>query len=246
MIYIPFSNGSRQSLSSNLLAADTTSIQLTSFGQPWNYCLGPNTISGTFVAYRYFTIVDDEDNPTKWERVKVTAWAGSAPNYNVDLERNIDSSTGLAMDFDAGAVILFSIGPEELAHTNMINLSCAGEMTVLPTEEKFFCNGNAIPDNNVGNREWTNHYDCSFIFRQFVYNVFAESLSSNATVKIYRNGTYIGGTIPSSTGTKTATFTSEITIARGDRISWSVDAPAGTGSITITSFSIWAWADIST
>jgi len=102
-------NGVRQYVNTAITTTDT-SITLNAGLAP--YATAPAL---TIVSDFYYLTLLDFDNPTKWEVVKVVSRVGSDPGpYTYTVERNIDSSTGLALEFFSNAIAQWSPGVLEI------------------------------------------------------------------------------------------------------------------------------------
>jgi hypothetical protein len=99
-------NGVRATLASAIDDV-TTTLSVNVSLSPWRTPPEPGD------DFYYLTLVDSS-NPTKWERVKVTARSGAGP-YSITVVRGIDSNTGGPQAFNEGVTIQWVPGGEEFS-----------------------------------------------------------------------------------------------------------------------------------
>jgi len=238
-------NGVKCTLSANILSTDTLSIAMTSAGSPFKLPPAPDFLSPDLYRH-YFLTIKDATTPSKWERVKVKARAGSDPNFTYTLERNIDSSDGSAHDFDAGSIVEWIVGSEEIGKNSMIDLSACGAMTVNSGDVKYVCPKNPIIDATETNRQWVSGFPGDLQFDRIALYVSAESLAGGdpADVIIKINGSAAtGAIIPAyTTGMIVEAPFDPVTISPADKVSYEIDASSATsGSVTFGMIALEAW-----
>ncbi|UZR28075.1 hypothetical protein [Methylococcus mesophilus] len=143
-------NGVKAMVTDALVAPSDFTMNVSALGAPW--VLPPVLASG---EYYYLTIID-QDYPTKWERVKVTACQGMGANCLLAITRNVASSTGVAQTFTQGAFVQWSPGVEEMESRWRMILSASMTGTNTMTSTRFVAPFSGSTTGSMGTAYWIN------------------------------------------------------------------------------------------